>query len=87
MFGAVVNTAVVLAAVTFLSSGCDSGSPTQPQPQPVTSREVSGTIAFGATPARHKCSDFIPFRIRLRRAVQVRHLGGVDEPPQSGALP
>ena len=44
MFSAVVKSAVVLAAVTVVASGCDSSSPTEPTP--ATQREVSGTIAF-----------------------------------------
>ena len=56
MFSAVVNSAAVLAAVTFMASGCNSGSPTQPQP--ATPREVSGTIAFAnAGPANAPLSS------------------------------
>ena len=44
MVNAVVKSAVVLAAVTVVASGCDSSSPTEPTP--VTQREVSGTITF-----------------------------------------
>jgi hypothetical protein len=44
-----VNSVVFLATVAAVASGCDSGSPTQPQQQPT---EVRGTITFnGAGPA------------------------------------
>jgi hypothetical protein len=58
MFSAVVNSAIVVAAVTVVASGCNSGSPTEPQPQPVTPREVSGTISFAnAGPANAPISS------------------------------
>ena len=86
MSSAVVNCAVVLAAVTFVASGCNSGSPTEPQPQPVTPREVSGTITFAnagpenAPISSHSESGFVV-------QFQVRHLGRVDGLRQSGTLP
>ena len=48
MFRAVARGAVVVTAVGLVASGCNSGSPTQPQQQPTTPREVSGTITFGS---------------------------------------
>ena len=63
MFSSAVNSAVVLAAVTLVVSGCNSGSPTEPQR--ASAREVSGTITFTSagpnnTPiASHSESGFV----------------------------